>query len=1122
MSVNVGSAVAYLDLDYSKYSTGLMKAGQLLSIFNNDVLESGMRIEALGGAITAIGSTLVTGLTVPLVAVGASATKVAVDFEAQMSRVKAISGATGEDFEKLQAQAEELGAATSFSATEAAEGMENLASAGFTTNQILAAMPGLLDLAASDNLDLATAADIAASTLNGFGLEASQAAHVADVLAKAAADTNAGITDTGEAMKYIAPVAATMGQSLEEVTAAIGLMSNAGIKGGQSGTTLRTALTRLANPSNEAANLMKDLGFNAYDSSGKMLSLKDIIGNLGTSIKGLTEEQQQQAIATIFGQESMSGMLALISAGPAELERLTKSLENCDGAANEMANTMMDNTKGAWDEFTSALEGAGIVIGNTLLPAITKGINKVTDMVSAFNNLDPAVQKNIVSIGATVAAIGPLMMIGGKVITGIGSTIKLVSSLTSLAGSGLVASLSAVTIPLVAVGAGFYAWHEAMDVANQKVTKSREEMSLMEKLIADFSGKITYSREELEEMGLVWKEFSDDISPEFQEAIKTSAKDLWDFQMRLNEITLDDVITQDEADELVNRFNDACSSAIEAVSARQNEIQSTFMEAFGVDGIIDDNEQVLLGFFENETQANLSHITSMQDEVNELRRRKREEGYEFTDEDNQKIADYYAAVLQAELEANATNQSELLYSQNQFKQQVKTMDADSASELLQQRKEQYEAQKLDNNAYYDTLIQMMQEKMSEMNSTEKEAALEQIELWEQQKLEKNKSIQDMWNQDIQTTIDSNEELLKVINKFNGQILDENDIAVYELLAQASECYKELNNITESGYTRLYNSTTKAWDDVYIKVDEKTGELIGCYDLNSTKLGAMTANDASLLQDEIAAWQQTEEGILVNCLMIGDAYIDASGKIENASGKTIGSLGKVIDENGRLVEAVLTTNGTPINLGDNTNEIITKLKNTQNAVKDTNGMKANINVTDNGTAAQVQRNIDGISSYKQVIVGVQYTSSGKPYYNGSTMYATGTENAMPGIASVAEYGPELIQSRSGELTFATTRQLVNMEGGEIVYNARQTKEILSSMDNRNSEQKISKSDVMEAANLIVSSIKGLDSNIENAIKETGNTTVVGDLGGSIDIDRIDMRELTEEISHYLALHCKSYR
>ena len=198
MSINVGSAVAYLELDYSQYTSGLMSARQQLDTFTDNTQEAGSRIQSLGGMMTGIGGAITKGLTVPLIGVGTAAVTTAIGFEAQMSRVKAISGATGEDFEKLQAQAEELGAATSFSATEAAEGMENLASAGFTTNQILSAMPGLLDLAASDNLDLATAADIAASTLNGFGLEASQAAHVADVLARAAADTNLSLIHISE------------------------------------------------------------------------------------------------------------------------------------------------------------------------------------------------------------------------------------------------------------------------------------------------------------------------------------------------------------------------------------------------------------------------------------------------------------------------------------------------------------------------------------------------------------------------------------------------------------------------------------------------------------------------------------------------------------------------------------------------------------------------------------------------------------------------------------------------------------------------------------------------------------------------------------------------------------
>ena len=245
-------------------------------------------------------------------------------------------------------------------------------------------------------------------------------------------------------------------------------------------------------------------------------------------------------------------------------------------------------------------------------------------------------------------------------------------------------------------------------------------------------------------------------------------------------------------------------------------------------------------------------------------------------------------------------------------------------------------------------------------------------------------------------------------------------------------------------------------------------------------------------------------VIIHCR---DAYLDTSGNITNASNEIIGKLVEVQDENGNVVSSIQDVNGNPIKIGENTADVINKLKETRNQVDATNGKKANIDVTDNGTASKVQRNIDNISSYKQVIVGVQYTSSGKPYYNGSTMYATGTENAMPGIASVAEYGPELIQSRSGELTFVTTRQLVNMDGGETVYNARQTKEILNSMN----KPKISN---QESTLLKEISIK-LDYLKEIASKEFNKITE--NIIQQVDVNGVtDLRELIEELTEYTEL------
>lgn len=391
----------------------------------------GKKLEEVGGKITNIskkidnlGSTLTTTLTLPVLAIGTAAITTGNDFEAQMSRVQAIAGATGDELDKLTQQAMDLGAQTSFSASEVAEGMENLASAGFTTEEIMSAIPGLLDLAASSGADLATSSEIAASAIRGFGLESSSAGHVADVFAEAAARTNAQTEDMGEAMKYIAPVANTMGLKIEEVAAAIGIMSDAGIKGSQAGTSLRGALTRLTKPTDKMLGVMEDLGISFYDNEGKMKSLTEIISMLQKATKGLTDEQTQNALTVLFGTESLSGMISLINRGSDDLKDLTKSFEKCDGAASEMADIMLDNTSGALESLSGSLETAGIAIQKALAPEIKKLAKWIQDLVDDFSDLSDEEQLNIIKTAGLVAAIGPAIKILSKITSIIGTATK--------------------------------------------------------------------------------------------------------------------------------------------------------------------------------------------------------------------------------------------------------------------------------------------------------------------------------------------------------------------------------------------------------------------------------------------------------------------------------------------------------------------------------------------------------------------------------------------------------------------------------------------------------------------------------------------------------------------------
>lgn len=411
--MDFGTIAAKMTLDISNFTNQLNLAqnqAQRLALQTSKSFQ-------IGSALTGIGKVLTTGLTLPILGAATAAVKVGNEFQAQMSRVQAIAGATGGELDKMKQQAIQLGAKTAFSAKEAAQGMENLASAGFSVNEIMNAMPGTLDLAAVSGGDVAQSAEAMASSLRAFGLEANQAGHVADVFARAAADTNAETVDMAEAMKYVAPVAHSMGLSLEETAASIGIMADAGIKGSQAGTTLRGALSRIAKPTKAMTNSMNELGVSFYDAEGKMIPLREQIGQLKKATAGLTQEERNRHLVTLYGQQSLSGMLALLEAGPEKLEKMTNSLINSDGAAKQMAETMQDNLKSKIEQMGGAFESAAIIIQQILEPALKKIVSAITKVIEAFVNMSPIGQKMVVIFSLMVAALGPLLLIVGTAIT---------------------------------------------------------------------------------------------------------------------------------------------------------------------------------------------------------------------------------------------------------------------------------------------------------------------------------------------------------------------------------------------------------------------------------------------------------------------------------------------------------------------------------------------------------------------------------------------------------------------------------------------------------------------------------------------------------------------------------
>lgn len=348
--------------------------------------------------------------------------KKAAEFQEQMSAVQAISGASGTELQKLSEKAREMGANTKFTAKEAGEAMEYMAMAGWKTNDMLGGIEGVMNLAAASGEELGTVSDIVTDAMTAFGMAAdgttngiANATHFADVLAQASSNANTNVGMMGETFKYVAPVAGSLGYSLEDTATMIGVMANSGIKASNAGTALRSIMTRLSTDAGASSKqlgalgiLTERLGVEFYDSKGKTRELAAVIGETREAWKGLTQEEQNNYAKKIAGQSGISGFLSLMNAEQKDFDKLTESIKNADGAAEEMAKKKLDNFAGQVTLFQSAFEGLQTEIGLMFLPALTETVKKITEVTSAaceFVNKNPETVKMIAKIAAGLVGL---------------------------------------------------------------------------------------------------------------------------------------------------------------------------------------------------------------------------------------------------------------------------------------------------------------------------------------------------------------------------------------------------------------------------------------------------------------------------------------------------------------------------------------------------------------------------------------------------------------------------------------------------------------------------------------------------------------------------------------------
>ena len=1020
---NTNKAIA--NFDTAKMSKELKESGQNLD-------DLGGKLEAVGGKLNSAGNTLI-GLSAPIVAFAGYATKAGIDFEQGMAKVQAISGATGSELQALTEKAKEIGESTQWSSSQAAEGLQYLSMAGWDTQSMLSGITPIVNLATASTENLGTVSDIVSDALTAFGLSASDTTEFCDVLAATMANSNTNVAMLGETFQYAAPLAGALGFSMKDVALAAGLMANAGIKASVSGTALRTLFANMGETIELTGQAFNKTTISTKNQDGTMRNLNDIIVDLRKSFQQMTESEKANNAEMISGKTGMAGLLAVMNATDEEFNSLRNNIINSTGATQKMAEVMGNTTQGKVNAFKSKLEALGIQLADNLLPHINAILDKGMALIDWFSNLDEGTQKTIISVGLFATATGGALKIIGGLTSGVGSAVKNLGSFKKALGDSISATGGAtkgigslvtgitklgigvpqVTGALALLSAGVVAYNEYQDAMNKNVVTAKEDMSLLERAFLTLSGAEVKSKDELVNLGIVYDDFNSNISASFQESVKEMTNDVNSFNLSLRDMNLEGVISDNEVNNVLARVGTLVDGIENTIKSNGSNVQNALYEMYNSDGILDETEANLLAYWNNRTETEVNKATDLENAIKDILNQAR--GRELTNEEITSIQNYYAQLKQLELELQANNSYELEYAKSEFQNRIKTLDAEGAQELLQERYKQYENERISIESHYDAMIAQVQAGNTELTE-EDQKLIADMEAKKQEKLAVN---QQYWDEAYNYTISANENLAGVINKYNGEILSATDKNYYDRYVLAQQNLEGLNEITETGYQTMLDITTGKYVDMYAVVDEKTGQLQGLYNLNTGAVSAMSSESAKEIEKLYTQWATNSDGIVTKNLVLQGSYLDTSNNIVTSNGKVIGSLGQVKDKAGNLQSAILDLNGNPIKVGDNAAEIIEKLRNTKREVNNLDGSTATVKVDDAGS----------INSF-----GSRLKNMFSNLFGGGKSYAVGTNNAPQGIHTVNEKGWELIDAPRGKNAVG----LGENDIGETAYLPRGTK------------------------------------------------------------------------------------
>lgn len=683
--------------------------------------------KAVGEGMQKIGKSMTTKVTAPIVAGGALAVHTFKNFDDSMRNTQALLGdklgkTTQEQSKNLQMltdYAKEMGIQTRFSASEASDAMGYMALAGWDVNQIMSGLNPILNLASAANMDLALTSDIVTDAMSMFGMEASEAERMTDVLAKTSSSTNTDVTQLGEALKYVGANASTSGMDIETTSAILGQFANNGIKGSQAGTTLNAMLRDMKAKAKDGALAIGDTNVALYDSNGQMRDVTDVMDDLIDATAGMSDEQRDLALAQIFGQESLKGVNILLKDGKGKTKELREELYNSKGTASEMAKILEGGLGGSLRSLKSALEGLAIAFGETLAPMLTKGINWVTKWIRKFADLDEGTKKTILVIGGLVASIGPILLIGGQLLIWISSAITAFSTISGvIASAGGVMALLTNPIGWIVAGIGAViaiavAWYKNFEKLEEKLGTTATVILGLLNPITSISTAIKLFKRGQEDAIEAVDRFGEKVSENTQKVLGAYF-DLADkAQVKLNELAWgQETITKKSADKMIAINKDMNEQIINGMKEKhQIEIEEAEKQFQQSSALSDEREAEILQKMQEHNQQQIDKQNEKSARINEIYKTASDEKRALTQAEYEEITQLNNEMNENAVNALSENEIESKIILERMKEQSGNLTALQASEVVQNSKKATDgAVKQANKKYDETLAWIIKQR----------------------------------------------------------------------------------------------------------------------------------------------------------------------------------------------------------------------------------------------------------------------------------------------------------------------------------------------------------------------------------------------------------------------------